>query len=173
MKIADPTKLKQNLVEETRKFLLYSLILLIFFNAFTLYRMLILKEYGIDLTHLGFNLVQSLLLAKVIVIGEALGLGERYHGKMLIIPTLYKTVIFLIFVLLFSIAEHFLIDFIHGKNIRDSFQVLIDYRLYQILSALVVMSFFFVLFFAFMELGKALGSSKLYDLFFKSTNVKK
>lgn len=166
----DSKTLKEKIAHETKKYLLYTLILVVFFNAFSLYRALTLKEYGIDIGLVGFNIIQSMVLAKVIVIGEVFGLGERYKGQPLFMVTLYKTVVFLIFVLLFAIIEHFTIDAFHGKSFDESLQVFLDYRLYQLLASIVVMSFFFVLFFAFMELGKAMGNNRLYNMFFKSTN---
>lgn len=163
--------LKAKIIQETRKFLGYSAILMVFFSAFTLYRLLILREYGIDVAFFGYNLFQSLILAKIIVLGEALGIGERYQNKPLIIPTIYKTIIFLLFVIAFAILEHFVIDFFKGKNFEESIHTFFSFRLYQILAGTVVMSFFFFLFFAFMELGKTIGDDKLYNLFFKSKKV--
>jgi len=38
--------------------------------------------------------LEALVLAKVILIGDVLRLGRRFEDKPLIVPTLYKTVVF-------------------------------------------------------------------------------
>lgn len=163
--------LKERMVTELKRFGAYTLILAFFFSAFTLYRHLILEEYALDFTSYGFNLVKSMILAKIILLGEALNLGQRFSGPPLIIPTLYKTVIFSMFVVVFGVVEHFAVGFLEGKSWETLYQALADKRMVQILAALIPMSFFFFLFFAFLELQNTMPEKKLLNLFFKKTTV--
>jgi len=161
-------ELKKKIVSETKRYIIYTVILTLFFSAFTTYRRLILEQYGISLAHYGFNLFQSMVLAKVIILGQMFKLGERYSGRPLIIPTLYKTIVFSLFVVAFSVAEHFLLGYFEGKSTEILYQSLMDKRLPEIFAAILPMSFFFLFFFAFLEIEGALSDKTLLDLFFKA-----
>ena len=45
------------------------------------------------------------MLGKVILLGEIFHLGDRFHGKPPIVPTLYRTVSFSVLVLVFAVAD--------------------------------------------------------------------
>src|SRR6478735_9228817 len=90
--------------------------LALFFAAFTCYRRLILAEYHIGYLHFGFALIEALVLAKVILIGDAMHLGRRVEDKPLILPTLYKAFIFTIWVGVFRLIEYTIDALIHGKG---------------------------------------------------------
>lgn len=165
--------IKKKIVDETKRFLLYTAILTLFFSAFSIYRRLILDEYGINIAHYGYLLFQSMILAKVIVLGQMFKLGERYFGRPLIIPTMYKTIIFSIFVIIFSVAEHFVMGYFEGKSTEILYQSLTNKRLSEILAAILPMSFFFFFFFAFLEIGEFLPNTTLLELFFKKEKKEK
>ena len=51
-------------------------------------------------------MIEALILAKVVMIGDVLRLGRRLEHKPLIYSTLLKTVVFTIFVAAFTLLEH-------------------------------------------------------------------
>ena len=63
-------------------------------------------RHDITYTNYGFAIIEALILAKVIMIGAMFRLGRGLEHKPLIYPTLYKTVVFTLFVALFTILEH-------------------------------------------------------------------
>src|SRR5262249_9630541 len=85
---------KQKVVHELRQLVTIFVYLSVFFLGFKLYTRLILAEYRINYFENGLSLLNSLALAKVILTGEALRLGERYRDRPLILPTFYKTAVF-------------------------------------------------------------------------------
>jgi hypothetical protein len=97
----------QRFLVEMRKFALVASFLFFFFGAFATYRRLILSEYDIDYFQYGYALVEALVLGKVILLGDLFRLGDRFHGKPLIVPTLYRTFAFSVLVLVFAVSEHF------------------------------------------------------------------
>lgn len=159
--------LKEKIVDDLYRYVAYSLFFALFFSAFTLYRMLVLEPYQIGALHYGYNIVEALILAKILMLGQMLGLGEHYKNRPLIIPTLYKTVVFTLFVFLFSILEHFVVGFLRGRNSAEIYQELTDHGIYEILARTLIMVFVFFLFFAFQETGRVMGENKLFNLFFK------
>src|SRR5215472_14661670 len=97
--------LKERAIEEFRLFWIIALYLWVFLGSFIVYRRLILAETGVTYLHYGIALVEALIIAKVILIGKLFGFTRRFEDKPLIVPVLYKSILFGILVLLFGVAE--------------------------------------------------------------------
>src|SRR5258708_5673757 len=108
--------IKQKVVHELIDYWVTFLYLAFFFGAFAWYRRLILAQYGISYLHYGIAVIEALVLAKVVLIGDALHLGRRHEEKPLIIPTLYKALIFCLFVEVFTVLEHVIEGLISGAG---------------------------------------------------------
>lgn len=160
--------LKEKVIKEATLFLIYFLFLLVFFTTFNIYERLILDNYAIHYTHYGYSIIEALILAKIILIGQSLKLGENFSNRPLFIITLYKTLVFSGFVVVFSIIEHFLIGLLHGDNFAEIYHDFIAIGFRIILAKALMMFFVFIFFFAFLEIGSVLGEKKLFQLFFKS-----
>jgi hypothetical protein len=141
--------------------------LAIFFGAFAWYRRFVLAEYHISYFHYGSAIIEALVLAKVILVGDALGLNRGYENKPLIYPTLHKAVVFSIFVGIFAIDEHVVEGLIHGKGVAGGLAALWSEGRDEIISRCIVTFFAFIPFFAFRELALVLGQGKLRRLFFR------
>lgn len=163
--------LEQKVERETKQFLMDFLYLALLIGTFNTYRWLLMSEYHVGYFVYGYGLIEALALAKIIVVGESLGIGKGFSNKPLIIPTLYKTMLFALFVLAFGILEHLITGFLHGKNLVAVFQELIKTR-YEILARILMMFVAFLPFFAFRETKRALRGVKLYDLFFRSNGLR-
>ena len=72
------------------------------FAAFTQYRRFLLAAHDITYTNYWVAVIEALILAKVIMIGAVVRLGRGLEQKPLIYPTLYKTVVFTLFVGVFT-----------------------------------------------------------------------
>ena len=107
---------RTRLLAELKTAAVVSVYLALFLSAVTTYRRLLLAEYQIGYFHYGYALIEALVLAKVIVFGSALGLGERFRDRPLIVPTLYKTLYFGVLVLAFSVLEHLINSWWHGET---------------------------------------------------------
>ena len=159
--------IKQKLKHELHLYIFYTLFLFVFFCAFNLYRRLILMEYPISQLHYGYAFIESLILAKIILLGQTFGLGERFDNKPLIIPTVYKTIVFTLFVMAFGVLEHFLMGFVHHESAKVLYHKLFERGIYEILARDLVMLFVFILFFALLEIDRVMGEGKLFALFFR------
>lgn len=135
-------------------------------GAFTLYRRLVLDVYQISYFHYGYNFIEALVLSKVIVFGSAFGLGERFRHRPLIYVTLYKTFCFSLFVLAFSILEHLIGGWIHGKSSLEVWNAILAQGMWEILAHVQVLVLAFLPLFAIWEMGRVLGEGKLFEMFF-------
>ena len=157
----------QKFLVEMRKFAIVASFLFFFFGAFATYRRLILSEYQIDYFQYGYALIQALVLGKVVLIGEIFHLGDRFHEKPLIVPTLYRTFLFSILVLAFAVLEHFLKGLINGENIGAIVGNLAAKDGADIMARILVMFIAFVPMFAISEIANLFGEGKLFELFFE------
>jgi hypothetical protein len=158
---------KHKVVHELTKLVTIFVYLSVFFLGFKLYTRLILAEYRINYFEYGLSLLKSLALAKVILTGEALRLGERYRDRPLIVPTFYKTLLFCLFALTFEVLEHFLIGRVRGQDPAEVWAELLDNGWAHLVAMMGVVFVAFLPFFAFRETERVLGESKLRDLFLK------
>ena len=110
-------RLRQKLVHELKELAAIFLFLALFFCAFTTYRRILMREVGLSYYHYGFAVIKALILAKVIMIGQYARLGRIFDDRPLIVPTLYKVVVFSLLTILFEMAEHFLGGLIHGHGV--------------------------------------------------------
>src|SRR5215475_5935024 len=97
---------KRRIAREFVRYWMTVFYLAIFFGAFAWYRRFILAAHGITYLKYGTAIIEALILAKVILIADALGLGRADENKPLIFPTLRKSIVFSIFVGIFAIGEN-------------------------------------------------------------------
>src|SRR5262245_60256708 len=168
---ADKAGMKQKLTHELRKLLVIFLCLAGFFLGFRLYTRLILEEYRINYFDYGLSLLKSLALAKVILTGEALRLGERWRARPLIVLAFYYALVFSAFALAFEVLEHVALGWLRGKDPAAVFAEILGQGWPHRLAMTMVVFFAFLPFFAFRETGRALGEGKLQELFMKGRAV--
>ena len=158
--------LKKRALEELKIYWIITLYLAVFLGSFTVYRRLILKEFGVAYLNYGFALIEALIIAKVILIGRAFGLGKRFESEPLIVSVLYKSVLFGAIVFLFGVIERVVEAMIHKTGWAGVVQGLTELGLYELLARVIMLIVAFVPFFAFWEIGRVLGPGRLSALFF-------
>ena len=158
--------LKSKALHEAKEFFWIFVYLWLCFGVFILYKSLILAEHDIDYVGYGLAFVKALVLGKVILVAESLHVAERHKERPLIYPTLYKSVVFFVLLVLFSMLEHIVRGFFAHKPITESLSEIGGGSLPAILAGALVMFVVLVPFFAFREIGRVLGDNELYHLFF-------
>ncbi|HTR57382.1 MAG TPA: hypothetical protein VMM27_04330 [Casimicrobiaceae bacterium] len=138
------------------------------FAAFTQYRRFLLAEYNIIYSNYWLALIGALILGKVVMIGSVFRLGRWLEDKPLIVPTIYKTLVFWIFVVVLRVVEYAIKGVLHGDGLAaalDEFfaQKGIDEVLANSLAVLIAL----LPFFAVKELGRVLGRERIAALFFR------
>jgi hypothetical protein len=144
------------------------LYLTLVFAAFTQYRRFILAAHDITYANYGFAVIEALILAKVIMIGDVLRLGRSLENKALIYSTLLKTVVFSLFVGAFTLIEHVIKSLWMGKGFTAGLVNFLGKGYHELLAGCLVIFVAFIPFFAFRELGRVLGEGKIWTLFFRS-----
>ena len=159
--------LKKKVVHEVVEYWINVCYLTIVFAAFTQYRRFLLAAHDITYTNYGFAVIEALVLAKVIMIGDVVRLGRGLERKPLIYPTLYKTVVFTLFVAVFTLIEHGIKGLWKGEGFTSGVVDFFGKGSNEILANSIVVFVAFIPFFAIKELGRVLGEDKIRALFFR------
>jgi hypothetical protein len=169
MSNADKKKgnLKEKIFHEMAEYWIIVCYLYLGFAAFTWYRRFLLAAYDIAYTDYGVALIEALILAKVVMIGDALQLGRRLDKKPLIYSTLLKTVVFSVFVGVFTLIEHMIKGLWKGMGLTGGLVDFFGKDSYELLAGCLIVFVAFIPFFAFRELGRVFGEGKIWTLFFR------
>ena len=160
--------LKAKILHGMTKYWVYVAYLTLVFAAFTQYRRLILADVGIIYTDYWVALIKALILAKVIMVGDALKLGRGLDEKPLIVPTLVKTVVFTLLVSVFTFFEHAVRGLWKGTGFLQGLMDFLDKGFQEVLANGLVVFVAFIPFFALREMSRFLGGEdRLLALFFK------
>ena len=161
-----PRGWKQKLVHEMVEYYFNFAFVAFFLIAFAWYRRLTLAAHGIEFTDYWAPLVEAAVLAKVIMIGDALRVARGFRNRPLIVPVIYRTVVFSIFVVLFSFAEHILRAWFHGKTAADGIAAITNRGPYELLAWCVLIIVALLPFFAMKEIERVYGVETIRRLFF-------
>lgn len=167
MKAEKKAQLKEKAAEELKLFLLISAYLFLFFGAFLAYRRLISHELGASYLRYGFALIEALVIAKVILIGKAMGIGKRVLGRPLILSVLRSSLAYGALVAAFAVLEHVVEGLVHGKTLSASFAAFTSQGADEILGRTLIMFLAFLPLFAFWEVARLVGGQRLFSLFFR------
>ena len=163
---AQARSLKERALEEFKAYWVITFYLWLFLGSFTVYRRLILAETGVPYLHYGIALVEAMVIAKVVLIGRVFGFSKRFDHLPLIVPVIYKSLLFALLVMLFGLLEKTLDGLIHHEGLAGGLNRIAGVGPYEIGARTVMLTVAFVPFFAFSEIGRVLGSSELAALFF-------
>jgi hypothetical protein len=164
------TRLKERIFHEMAEYWITFCYLALVFAAFTQYRRFVLAAHDITYTNYWVALVEALILAKVVLIGDALRLGRRLDHKPLIYSTFLKTVVFSVFVGAFTVIEHVIKGLWGGEGITGGLVGLLGRGHHELLAGSLVTCVAFIPFFAMRELGRVLGEGRIWALFFRRTS---
>ena len=114
----DTSKAKTVAVREMKDVIVVSTFILAFFLSFTTYRMYLAGNFENATFNYATALVNALVLAKVILIGEAIRLGRPFEDRRLIVPTIHKAAMFTLFYLLFHAIEEGVRGLFKGEDLR-------------------------------------------------------
>jgi hypothetical protein len=106
------------------------------------------------------------VLAKFMLVGDAMKIGERTTNSPLIWPTLHKAFAFLVLLIIMTIIEEAVVGLFHRQSIAASLGELVGPRLEQTITGILIMLLVLIPFFAFRILDEALGKGRLARMFF-------
>src|SRR5271154_288574 len=163
--ISKRANVKQKVVHELEDLVGIFLYLAFFFCAIATYSMLLLNEFHVSYFVFGTALLNALVIAKVILIGEYAHLGKKHETKPLFLSATYKAFLFSLLVLAFHIMEETIKRRWHGENFVTAYHGI---RVDELLARSVIVFCTFLPLFAFRELRRVLGEDSFWSLFFRT-----
>jgi uncharacterized protein (DUF1810 family) len=158
-------RLKTGAIDETRELFGVFIYLWVLLSLFSLHKALVLNEESL-VYHQGFALINALALAKVVLVAEFFHVGDNLKNRPLIYPIMFKSVVFAVILLCFHMIEETLLGVLHGKTLYQSIPNTGGGTLQGILMVGIIMFVVLTPFFAFRELGRAIGTEQLRSFLF-------
>lgn len=160
------TTLQHRAIHELKSFAIIFAYLYVTLGAIILMNGAVLHAQGIDYTHWGVAAVKAAVLAKFMMFGHAMKIGERARSGPLIWPTLYGAFTFLVLLIVMSVIEQAVVGLLHHRSIVASLGELAGARLEETIAGIVIMLLVLIPYFAFRVLSEALGDGRLVRMFF-------
>jgi hypothetical protein len=174
MVMADEHKtLKQRAYHELKEFLIRFVYLWLFLAMFSVYKSIVLAEHGIEFAAHGAALINALLLAKFMLMVKAFLVTKQADHAPLIYPTLLKSAIFAVALIILKILDDLTIGYFHGKSVAESLADLGGGRWQAILAFTLILFVVIIPLTAFGELQRVLGARNVTNIFFRSGNLSK
>ena len=117
--IAAKVPVRERATTELREFVVIALYLYICFSALAYLKAAILQAQGIPFAPFGFAAVKALICAKFVLVGRALHLGERFKALPLIWPTLHRSLMFLVLLIILNALEEIIVGFMHHRSVGE------------------------------------------------------
>jgi hypothetical protein len=161
----DHTAIKHKAMHELMEFVWLTVYLAFFFCALATYSALLLHEYHVQYFMYSVALINALVIAKVIMIGEYAHLGRRYEKYSIVVAALIKAFLFSLLVLAFHFLEEAIKRIVHGEPFGTAFR---DMHSSELMGRAVLVFCTFVPLFAFRGIRSALGEEAFYKLVLRS-----
>jgi hypothetical protein len=157
---------RQRAMHELTEFAILTAYLYITLGAVILMKASVLHDYGISSATWGIAIVKAAVLAKFMLIGHAMKIGERHSTRPLIWPTLHKALAFLVLLIVLTIIEEVVVGLFHHQTVAASLDELFGAKLDETLAGIVILFLVLIPYFAIRVLSDALGESRLARMFF-------
>jgi hypothetical protein len=161
----DHSEVKKKAMHELMELIWLSVYLAFFFCALATYSALLLHEYHVQYFMYSVALINAVVIAKVILIGEYAHLGRRYEKYSIATAAIIKAFLYSLLVLAFHFLEEAIKRIIHGEPFGTAFR---EMHTYELLGRAVLVFCTFVPLFAFRGIRSALGETEFFNLVLRS-----
>jgi hypothetical protein len=158
--------LHQRAMRELKELVFISLYLYITLGSVILMKTAVLHTEGIAFMPWGIAIVKAVVLAKFMLLGNAVNLGERTTTRPLIWPTLEKAFALLVLLIILTTIEEAVVGLFHRQSIAASLGELFGPRIQETIAGYLIMLLVLIPYSAFMVLAKVFGEGRLARMFF-------
>jgi hypothetical protein len=152
-------------IGELKQLLQIALYIYVCLLALLLYTASIAGPSSVEFAHLGYAAVKALLLAKFILLGHWLHLGERKRNRLMIYSVLYQALAIWGFLIFLSVAEEFVVGVVHGHSIAAGIAELQQKPFSRIVAQSVILFLVLLPYVALRQLSAIMGPGKLRQAF--------
>jgi hypothetical protein len=164
--------LKAKIRHEFEEMLLISAFFGLFFFSFATYKMFLLHQFeNAQFTYIS-ALINTLVLAKVILLGGFVRAGKAMDHRPLLISAVYKAAFFALLVGAFHWIEEFVKAIFHVGSFRDALRETLRATSWPLLGLVVICFCLFIPFFSLWEVRRVMGEGAFSELFVRKTRPK-
>jgi hypothetical protein len=157
---------RQRVMHELTEFAILTAYLYVTLGSVILMKASVLHDQGVGFVPWGTAILKAAVLAKFMLVGRAMKIGERYSTRPLIWPTLHKAAAFLMLLVVLTIIEEVVVGLIHHQSVATSLEDLTGAKLDETLAGVVILFMVLIPYFAIRVLSEALGEGTLTRMFF-------
>ena len=166
-----PRNLKERVFEEFKRFVAIFLYLWLVFGLLSIHTSMVLSQRHLDYEEHTFAIINAFVFAKVLLVGEQLHLGRRFHDKPLIYPILHKSFVFSVVLICFHVVESVAVGLWRGHTIADSIPPLFGWSPKGLLAVGFTCFILLLPFFGFREIARVMGYMEMRTLLFGRKRV--
>lgn len=134
------------------------------FAAVLAYKVAVLQGVGVHAAFFGFAAVKALILAKFLLLGEELRVGERSAPRTLLIAIFWRSAAALLLLVGLSAIEKVLEGLIHHQTLAQSFSDFGGGTVAEMLATALLLYLVLLPYVAYRRLNEALGRDRLLRL---------
>lgn len=164
--LSDKGSMVERFVKEMREYLIISFYLWICFSVLLLYKTAILRAEQVEFLPLGIAALKALIIGKFILIGKAVKAGNRLSSRILLIRIMWKSVIFMLLLVLFTLIEELVVGWFHGHTAANTIGELSARSWLELFTPSVVMLLILIPMISFEEIDRDLGKGRLRRMLF-------
>ena len=165
--IAHSHSLKEKLVEQFKRFVVIFLYLWVVFGLLSIHKSLVLTQSHLDYAEHTFAIINALVFAKVLLVGEDLRIGRRFEDRPLIYSILHKSLVFSVVLISFHLIESIGVGLWHGHTVAESIPPLLGWDPKGLLAVGFTCFVLLLPFFAFREIARVIGQDTMRALLFE------
>lgn len=158
---------RQRLAREIREYVAISAYLYVCFAALLFYRWTILTETGPAPIQYGFAAVKALVLGKFMLIGRAVGVGERAPMRRPMVAVLWKALSTLGVLVVLTAIEHILLGWWHGEGPEEAIRAAVGGRWLEAVASCLLIGMILIPWYGYREVATAIGGHRLREIFLK------
>jgi hypothetical protein len=158
--------LRRRAIHELAELAIITAYLYVTLGAVILMKVSVLRDQGVSFAPWGIAAVKAVVLAKFILIGRAMKIGERHSTRPLIWPTLHRAFAFLVLLVVLTILEEVVVGLFHHQSVVASLDELLGAKLDETLAGIAILLLVLIPYFAIRVLSEALGEGRLARMFF-------
>lgn len=151
---------RARLREEMRAYAIIVVYLYVCFTVLVLYKAAVLDDAGMRFVPFGIAAVKALILGKFLLIGKAVGVGDRGPARSLLQLIVRKSVLLALLLVVLSLVEELVVGWFHGHSFAQTI-VELGSRLAEMAVGGLLMLMVLLPFVAAQELSGALGPGAL------------
>ena len=146
--------LAQKARDELRHYALVAGYLYVCFAALLLYRAALLQQDGLAALPHGFAVIKALVIGKFLLIGDAVGLGQRVTTATLASRIAIRSLLYFALLLVLTMIEELVVGLVHGRTVAQIAAELNGQSPQEILAKCLIMLLVLIPLIAFQQLRR-------------------